>query len=95
MSSEPIALHSGRLFKTDSISVGMITRLQSKEVTLQSMLGRCALLSSSKVWSLKKIGIFKTIHKNRKYFLFFRWVSLVVYQSVVWLIFVFILLYFH
>ena len=55
MSSEPTALPSGRFFKTDSTSVGIITRLESKEIILHSMLGNCALLSSSKVWSLKKL----------------------------------------
>ena len=30
-------------------------RLESKELILQSMLGSCALLSSSKVWILKKM----------------------------------------
>ena len=49
MSSEPTALPSGRLFKIDSTSAGIITRLESKELTLQSMLGSCALLSYSKV----------------------------------------------
>ena len=55
MSSEPTALPSGRLYNTDSTSIGIITRLERKELTLQSMLGSCALLSSSKVWSLKKL----------------------------------------
>ena len=55
MSSEPSALPSGRLFKIDSTLVGIITGLESKEIILLSMLGSCALLSSSKVWSLKKL----------------------------------------
>ena len=74
MSSEPIALPSGRLLKTDSISVGLITRLESNELTLQSMLDRCALLSSSKVLSLKKIGISKRFVRTESIPNFFRWV---------------------
>ena len=34
MSSEPTALPSGRLFKTDSTSVGIITRLEISNIYL-------------------------------------------------------------
>ena len=44
MSSESTDLPSGRLFKTDSTLVGIITRLESKELILQSMLGSCAIV---------------------------------------------------
>ena len=54
ISSVPTAFPSERLFKTDSTSSGVITRLERTEFTLQLILGTSALLSSSRVWSRKK-----------------------------------------